>query len=75
MFHEDREIISQLKTSDNHFKKIFDKHNELNDKIAKLEEGGVDHANPLEIETLKKEKLLLKDEIYSIIVKYKSENK
>ena len=75
MFHEDREIITKLKTSDNHFKKIFDKHNELHDKIAKLEEGGVDHTNPLEIETLKKEKLLLKDEIYSMIVKYKSKNK
>ena len=75
MFHEDREMVTKLKTSDNHFKKIFDKHNNLHDEIAKVEEGGQDHINPLEIETMKKEKLLLKDEIYSLIVKYKSNNK
>jgi uncharacterized protein YdcH (DUF465 family) len=75
MFHEDRDVVTKLKTSDMHFKKIFDKHNHLHDEISKVEEGGHDHINPLEIEKMKKEKLLLKDEIYSLIVKYKNNNK
>jgi hypothetical protein len=71
MFHEDREIITELKQKDAHFHKLFEMHNELDDVIAKLEES---HAVEFEIEAKKKEKLKLKDEIYSVIVKYKSEN-
>jgi len=71
MFHEDREIVTELKTSNAHFKKVFDRHNELHDKIEKAEEGGVDHIDPIEIEKMKKEKLKLKDEAYAMIVEYK----
>ena len=53
MFHEYREIISKLKEEDKHFVNIFDKHNELNEQIEKLEAGGVDHINPVEIEKMK----------------------
>ena len=71
MFHEYREIITELKQKDAHFHKLFDRHNHLDDEIAKLEES---HADQFEIEAKKKEKLKLKDEIYSMIIKYKSEN-
>jgi uncharacterized protein YdcH (DUF465 family) len=71
MFHEDREIVSELKTSNKHFKKIFDKHNDLHDKIDRAEDGGVDHINPLEIEIMKKLKLKLKDEVYAMIMVFK----
>ena len=71
MFHEYRDVITELKQKDGHFHKLFERHNELDDIIAKLEES---HADQFEIEASKKEKLKLKDEIYSIIVKYKSEN-
>ncbi|QKF67952.1 DUF465 domain-containing protein [Arcobacter venerupis] len=71
MFHEYRDLITELKQKDGHFHKLFERHNELDDIIAKLEES---HADQFEIEASKKEKLKLKDEIYSIIVKYKSEN-
>ena len=71
MFHEYRDVITELKQKDGHFDKLFEKHNELDDVIAKLEES---HADQFEIEAKKKEKLKLKDEIYSVIVKYKSEN-
>ena len=70
MFHEDRDVITELKQKDGHFHKLFEKHNELDDIIVKLEES---HADQFEIEAKKKEKLKLKDEIYSAIVKYKSE--
>ncbi|MBY0540239.1 YdcH family protein [Arcobacter caeni] len=71
MFHEYRDVITELKQKDGHFHKLFEKHNELDDVIAKLEES---HADQFQIEASKKEKLKLKDEIYSILVKYKSEN-
>ena len=70
MFHEYRDVITELKQKDGHFHKLFEKHNELDDVIAKLEES---HADQFQIEASKKEKLKLKDEIYSAIVKYKSE--
>ena len=73
MFHEYRDIISKLKAEDAHFHKQFDRHNELNDKIDALENGG-EHIDHYELETMKKEKLRLKDEIYNMIIKYKKEH-
>ncbi len=70
MFHEHRELITELKQKDNHFKKLFDEHNALDEEIAELEKKGADQ---FEIETKKKAKLKLKDEVYNIIVKYKNE--
>ena len=72
MFHEDREIVTELKTTNAHFKKVFEAHNELHDKLDKAEEGGVDHIDPNEIERMKKEKLKLKDEAYAMIVDFKN---
>ena len=46
MFHEYREIITELKQKDAHFHKLFDRHNHLDDEIAKLEES---HADQFEI--------------------------
>jgi uncharacterized protein YdcH (DUF465 family) len=68
MFPEYRDLITQLKTTDKHFKNLFDKHNELDQQIKNLEEH-VDHthARPEQIEGLKKEKLQLKDELYQIL--------
>ena len=66
MFPEYRELISQLKTTDHHFNHLFDKHNELDQKIKNLE-SGIEKATNLEIEMLKKEKLHLKDELFNIL--------
>jgi uncharacterized protein len=69
MFHEHREIITELKQKDAHFHRLFDKHNDLDEEITKLEES---HADQFTIEAKKKEKLMLKDEIYSIIIKHRN---
>ena len=69
MFHEYRDLITELKQKDGHFHKLFDAHNALDDSIAKLEKS---HADQFEIESKKKEKLKLKDEIYAIIIKHKN---
>jgi len=75
MFHEDREIVTELKMSNAHFKKLFDEHNNLHDQLDKAEEGGVEHISHIEIETMKKKKLKLKDELYAMIVEHKKANK
>ncbi|MCF6205481.1 MAG: YdcH family protein [Sulfurovum sp.] len=70
MLHEYRDEIHELKQENAHFAKIFEKHNELDDKITKAENGDIPMTD-MEIETLKKEKLLLKDEAYKMILDYK----
>lgn len=76
MLHEYREIITKMKedgVANAHFLKIFDHHNELDDLITKAENGQIPMTD-LEMEKLKKEKLLLKDEAYTAIIKYKKDN-
>lgn len=73
MLHEYREIITKIKQENAHFAKIFERHNELDQKIANAEEGR-EHVDDFELDALKKEKLKLKDEAYAMIVDYKKEN-
>lgn len=76
MLHEYRDVITHMKennAANAHFLKVFDKHNDLDDQINKAERGEVPMTD-LEIEKLKKEKLLLKDEAYAMIIDYKKEH-
>ena len=68
MFPEYRDLITTLKNKDHHFTRLFDKHNELDQKITNME-NRVEPATPVQIETLKKEKLRLKDELYALLKK------
>ncbi len=68
MFPEYRDLISTLKVSDLHFERLFNKHNELDQKIKNM--GA--NASDIEIENLKKEKLKLKDQIHAVLLKEKS---
>jgi len=76
MLHEYRDVISHMKengAANAHFLKVFDRHNELDNKINEAEKGS-HPLSDLELETLKKEKLLLKDEAYAMIITYKKEH-
>ncbi|AFV98558.1 MULTISPECIES: DUF465 domain-containing protein [unclassified Sulfuricurvum] len=76
MLHEYRDVITHIKQNDAanaHFLKIFDRHNDLDNQIAKAESGEVPMSD-VELENLKKEKLLLKDEAYAMIIEYKKAN-
>jgi uncharacterized protein YdcH (DUF465 family) len=73
MLHEYRDIVSKLKSENAHFAKIFERHNELDKKIVEVEEGR-EHVSKFELDKLKKEKLLLKDEAYAAILEYKKKN-
>ncbi|MCK3655609.1 hypothetical protein A4G19_07560 [Pasteurellaceae bacterium Macca] len=69
MFPEFRDLITQLKVENAHFARLFDKHNELDQKIKNME-ANIELATHAEIETLKKEKLHIKDELYAILKKH-----
>lgn len=68
MFPEYRDLITQLKHKDLHFTKLFERHNEIDQQIKNIE-ANVEHASEATIETLKKEKLNLKDQLYAILLK------
>jgi hypothetical protein len=66
MFPEYRDLISRLKGHDAHFTRLFDKHNAL-DQLIRNKEAHIEPGTQVEIEQLKKEKLLLKDQLYTIL--------
>jgi len=70
MLHEYRDEIHDLKQENAHFARIFEKHNALDQKIENAE-AGREILTDMELETLKKEKLLLKDEAYKMIMDYR----
>jgi len=72
MLSEYRKEISELKQKNAHFAKIFERHNELDRKAKDADEGRL-HLSDTELEQIKKEKLMLKDEALLMILKYKKE--
>lgn len=72
MLHEYKNEIHELKMINAHFAKIFEKHNDLDQKVEDAEAGRL-LLTDAELEVLKKEKLLLKDEAYKMILDYKKE--
>lgn len=67
-FPDHHHTIRHLKMHDAHFTKLSDSYHELDSEVRKLEEGN----SPVEdeyLETLKKRRLHLKDEIFAIIQK------
>ena len=68
MFPEYRDLISQLKTTDHHFSRLFEQHNAVDQKVKNME-SRVEAGTHEDIETLKKEKLQLKDQLYAILKK------
>lgn len=72
MLSEYKDIIPDIKLENAHFAAIFEKHEDLDKQITDIEEGR-EHMEQLELETLKKEKLKLKDEAYAMILAYKKD--
>jgi len=70
MLAEYREEITELKQSSRHFSRIFTKHNRLDQDIIDAEQGRVP-LTQMEIDIMKKKKLLLKDEAYKMIMEYR----
>lgn len=74
MLHDYRDVISILKLESARFAKLFEKHSELDHKILDVTDGR-EHMDSIALETLKKEKLKIKDEIYSMCLAYRQEHK
>lgn len=70
MLAEYRNEITELKQNNAHFSRIFEKHNRLDQEIKDAEHGRVGMSD-MSIETMKKEKLLLKDEMLKMILEYR----
>ena len=67
-FPELKEKIHTLKTTHQHFAKLYSEYDQLNHQIALVETGGAvmtDHG----LETLKKKRLHAKDEIVQMLNK------
>jgi len=68
MFPEYSDQIAKLRASDPEFARMFEQHQALDKKIKDMEMH-VELATHEKIETLKKEKLLIKDHLYVILRK------
>ncbi|MCL1143737.1 YdcH family protein [Shewanella gaetbuli] len=68
MFPEYRDLITKLKTTDAHFLRKFDEHNQLDEEIKQLETHSSSDTTP-EVKILKSKKLHLKEEIFNILKK------
>ena len=64
-----QELIAALKQENPRFLSVYEKHLKLKDTIAEIE-AGRGHASQFELETLKKQKLKLKDEAYTLLHEY-----
>ena len=68
MFPEHQDLIHKLRHDDPLFAKIFESHQELDKEIIQLELNPVNLIND-DIESMKRKKLKMKDEIYKILTK------
>ncbi len=67
-FPKFKDIIHKLKTSDSHFKGLLDRYYDLNKAVHRSEQR-IDLLSELEEEQLRKKRLHVKDELYSLLVK------
>jgi uncharacterized protein YdcH (DUF465 family) len=67
-FPEMRERIHQMKMSDNHFARLFAEYDEIEHSVHRIE-SGAEAASDMYLETLKKQRLSLKDELFGMLKK------
>lgn len=65
-FPEFKEKIHDLKVSNGHFKKLFESYHEIAGAIYRAEQR-LDVISEREEEDLRKKRLVIKDEIYSML--------
>jgi uncharacterized protein YdcH (DUF465 family) len=65
-FPEFKEKIHTLKMENAHFAKLFEEYNIADTEILRIE-NGAEHAGDFDLETIKKQRLHLKDQLYSML--------
>lgn len=63
-----RDLIHQLKTSDAHFARLFAEYDAVAHDVHRIE-SGAEAASDARLETLKKKRLSLKDELFGLLKK------
>ncbi len=67
-FPEFEEKIHSLKTNNNHFKNLFEKYDDLDHEIYRIE-SDTEPSSDDTLNELRKERVRLKDEIYTFLKK------
>lgn len=70
MLSEYSEILPEIIKENGHLADLIDKHKALKAQVEEVESGR-EHMEQTELEAIKKEKLRIKDEAYSIVTAYK----
>lgn len=70
MFEFDQNIVDSLLSENNDFKRLYEKHGELKRRVkeANIGTAPIDH---FDLENMKKEKLMLKDQMAAMIEDYR----
>lgn len=67
-FPEFNDEIHHLKMNDNHFARLFKDYHEVNQEVARIEQG-VENTSDEYIDGRKKQRLKLKDELFIMLKK------
>lgn len=67
-FPEFKEEIHHLKMNDNHFARLFGEYHEADHAVHRIE-SGAENTSDEYLETLKKQRLLLKDQLFVLLKK------
>jgi len=67
-FPEFNDEIHHLKMNDNHFARLFTDYHEVNQEVHRIEQG-VENTSDEYIEQRKKQRLNLKDQLFSMLKK------
>lgn len=70
MFEYDQQIVNSLLSENNDFKRLYDKHDELKQRVDEANSGTLP-IDDFSLEKMKKEKLLLKDKMAMMIESYR----
>lgn len=70
MFEHDQEIVNSLLNDNKDFKRLYEKHDVLKNTVKEANEKNI-NVDQISLEGLKKEKLILKDRMATIIEDYK----
>ena len=65
---EYKDLIHNLKISDNHFAKLFDQYDGVEHEVHRIE-SGAEAASDDRLEDLKKQRLKLKDDLFTMLQK------
>lgn len=65
-FPEFRDAIHRMKTSDAHFARLFNEYDTAEHAVHRIE-SGAEAASDVRLEELKKQRLMLKDQLFALL--------